>query len=222
MLHFPLFACSIFCKLTICHSFRDKIKSRLWKGFSSITFTLRICFVVCNRLGEQQVPETTQLFDIHGLKHVLRGKNGLFIGGTCVLIWLNLSQCNWPSAIQRVDKCFYEIPARLCDVEPAAMLCGGFDLPTCHRESSHWTPLNHTRPTNLLDGRQVYKDHTRYLKKHATVSTWGITMEFFWTAAPWNPKLLFIYFNLLKIQLQFLWLFRFLSILHGVDDKGVN
>lgn len=120
----------------------------------------------------------------------------LYVAHVCWTMWFKLSQYNWPSAIQRVDKCFYEILARLYDVEPAATLCGGSDLPTCHRESSHWTPLNHTRPTHLLKGRQVCQDHTQYLKKHATVSTWGIRKEFFWTAAPWNSKLLFLFFFL--------------------------
>lgn len=111
-----------------------------------------------------------------------------------------------PSAIQPVDKCFYKIPARLYGVGPAVKPREGSDLPACHRESSHWTPLNHKRLTVLLNRKQKCQDHRRYLKKHATVSTWGIKKQFFWTAA------LLKKLNLLKIQLK--------SILHGVDDKA--
>lgn len=146
--------------------------------------TLRIS-VVCRRLGEQQFPEKTQLFHIHGLKHILSRKDLLFTCGTS-RVELSGSACDKydsPSAIRPVDKCFYKIPARLYDGEPAAKLRAGSDLPACHRESSHWTPLNHRRLTDLLNGRQKCQNQTRHLKKHATVSAWGIEEEFFWTAA---------------------------------------
>lgn len=100
--------------------------------------TLRIS-VVCHRLGEQQFPEKTQLFHIHGLKHILRRKVLLSTCGTSRVELLG-SACDKsysPSAIQPVDKCFYKIPACLYGVGPAVKLCGGSDLPACHRESSH-------------------------------------------------------------------------------------
>lgn len=45
------------------------------------TLRTSACFVVRDRLGEQQVPEETQLFQVHGLEHVLRDNFPVYLSG---------------------------------------------------------------------------------------------------------------------------------------------